>query len=143
MLIPLRKLLVVLLLKQAFIIFWWNHTWIVLSHLKQALLDKCLLKCSSNTVIENFKNFETCPYFVCLPAVRPTSGRRIGSVFSHIIEYQHANIDLLFQLRFIHYAMVNPFILYCFPFSLTGERKGEKSLKSCQWIVWLIIITSR
>ena len=35
--------------------------------------------------------------------------------------------------------MVSPFILHCFPFSLTGEQKGEKSLKRCWWIVWLIL----
>ena len=35
----------------------------------------------------------------------------------------------ILQLRLIHCAMVSPFILPCLPFSLTGERKGEKSLK--------------
>ena len=68
----------------------------------------------------------------CLPAVRPTTGRRIGPVFSHNTEYQHANTDLLFRLRFIHCGLVSPFILHCFPFSLTGGRKGEKSLKRCR-----------
>ena len=33
-----------------------------------------------------------------------------------------ANTDLLFRLRFIHCAMESPFIIYCFPFSLTGEQ---------------------
>ena len=37
----------------------------------------------------------------CLLAVRPTSGGRIGSVFSHNTEYWCTNTDLLFQLRFI------------------------------------------
>ena len=63
-----------------------------------------------------------------LPAVRPTSGGRIGPVFSHNTEYRLANTDLLFRLRFIHCTLVSPFILPCLPFSLTGERKGEKSL---------------
>ena len=31
-------------------------------------------------------------------------------------------------LRFIYCTMLSPFILPCFPFSLTGEWKGEKSL---------------
>ena len=57
-------------------------------------------------------------YFVCWPislhAVRPTSGGRIGSVFFHNTEYRLANRDLLFPLRFIHYAIVSLFILHCF-----------------------------
>ena len=65
----------------------------------------------------------------CLPAVRPTSGGRIGPIFSHNTEYRLANTDLLFRLRFIHCALVTLFILPCLPFSLTGERKGEKSLR--------------
>ena len=86
--------------------------------------------------MENFKNFKTHLYFVwrppSLPAVRPTSNRRIGPVFSPNTEYRCANTVLLFRLRFIHCAMVSPFIFHCFPFSLTGERKGEKLLKRCQ-----------
>ena len=31
--------------------------------------------------------------------------------------------------------MVSPFILPCLPFCLTGEWKGDKSLKRCRWIV--------
>ena len=54
--------------------------------------------------------------------MRPTSGRRIGPVFYSNTEYRY-NMDLLFQLRFIHCTMVSPFILHCFPFSLTGEQK--------------------
>ena len=69
-----------------------------------------------------------------------TSDLRIGLAVSHNTEYWRPNTDLLFQLRFIHCAMVNPFILYCFPFSLTGEWKGEKSLKRCQRIVRLLLI---
>ena len=34
----------------------------------------------------------------------------------------------MFRLRFIHCALVSPFILPFLPFSLTGERKDEKSL---------------
>ena len=82
--------------------------------------------------MEKYWNFEIHPYFVCrppsLPVVRPTSGGRIGPIFSHNTEYRLANTDLLFWLRFIHCALVNLFILPCLPFSLTGERKGEKSL---------------
>ena len=59
----------------------------------------------------------------CLPAIRPTSSRSIDLVFSHNTEYWLANTDLLFRLRFIHCSMVSPFILHCFPFPLTGERK--------------------
>ena len=56
---------------------------------------------------ENFKNFETHPYFICLPAylspyhmyvltyVRPSSGGRMGPVFSYNTENQHANTDPL------------------------------------------------
>ena len=93
-------------------------------------------------LVENFKSLYTHLYFICLPAIRSTSGRRIGSVFFHNTEYRRVNTNLLFQLRFIHCAMESPFIIHCFPFSLTGERKFEKSLKRCQWIVWLILITS-
>ena len=64
----------------------------------------------------------------CLPAVRPTSGGRIGPFLSHNTEYRLTNTDLLFRLRFIHCTLVSPFILPCLPFSLTGERKGKKSL---------------
>ena len=56
----------------------------------------------------------------CLPAIRPTSGRRIVS-FSHNTEFKCANTDLLYRLRFIYCAMVSTFILPCFSFSLTGE----------------------
>ena len=59
----------------------------------------------------------------CLPAIRPTSSGRIGPVNSYNTEYRCTNTDLLFQLRFIHCAMVSPFILHCFSFSLTGEQK--------------------
>ena len=75
--------------------------------------------------VEKFQNFEIHPYFVCrLPAVRPTSGGRIGPIFSHNTEYRFANTDLLLRLRFIHCALVSTFILPCLPFSLTGEQKG-------------------
>ena len=47
----------------------------------------------------------------CFPAVRPTSSRRIGPVFAHNTDYQQANTDMFFKLRFIHYTMVIPFIL--------------------------------
>ena len=53
------------------------------------------------------------------PAVRPTSGRSMGPVFSHNVEYQYAITDLLLRLRFIHYVIVGPFIFRCFSFSLT------------------------
>ena len=78
----------------------------------------------------------------CLPAVRPTSGWRIGPVFSYHTEYWCANTDLLFRLRFIHYAIVNPFILACLPFPLNDEQNGERMLKRCRWIVWLLLIKS-
>ena len=65
--------------------------------------------------VKNFKNIETHTYFVCLaaclPAISPTSCWRIEPAFSHFKEYQHANTNLLFRLRFIHSAMVSPFIL--------------------------------
>ena len=83
--------------------------------------------------VENFKNLKTqLLYFICwpasLPTVRPTSSSKIGPVFLTIQNIDTlAYTDLLFQLS--HCAMVSPFILYCFPFSLTGEWKGEKSLK--------------
>ena len=73
-----------------------------------------------------------------LPDVSSTSGR--SQILSHNTEYQCANTDLLFRLRFIHWVMVSPFILPCFPFSFTGEWKGEKFLKRCRWIVWLILL---
>ena len=49
----------------------------------------------------------------CLPAVRPTSGRRIGPVFLTI-----QNINMLTQI-------CCSFILHCFSFSLTGEQKAR------------------
>ena len=79
----------------------------------------------------------------CLPVcdmfiytyVRPTSGGRIEAVFSRNAGYHHATTDLLIQWRFIHCAIVSPFILHCFSSSLTGE------LKNCQWIVMAYIYT--
>ena len=59
----------------------------------------------------------------CLPAIRPTNGGRIGPNLSHNTEYWCANTDLLFRLRFIHCAMVSPFILPCLPFPVTGKWK--------------------
>ena len=56
----------------------------------------------------------------CLPPIRPTRSGRIEPVFYNT-EYQHANTDLLCWLRFIHWAMVSPFILHYFSFSLTDE----------------------
>ena len=53
----------------------------------------------------------------------PTSGVRIGPISSHNTEYWHANTNLLFWLQFIHCALVSPFILHWFPFSLIGEQK--------------------
>ena len=78
--------------------------------------------------VENFKNFKIHPHLsasqpVCqpasLPAVRSTSGRNMSPAFSHNAEYRCAITDLLFGLRFTHCAMVSPFILCCFSFSLT------------------------
>ena len=43
-------------------------------------------------------------------------------------------------LVLIHCAMVSPFILNCFPFTLTGEWKGPKLLKRRWWIVQFIRI---
>ena len=84
------------------------------------------IKVWSLTCREKFQNPPVFCQPACLPAVRPTSGRRIGQIFSYNTEYRLVNTDLLFQLRFIHCAMLSPFILHCFPFSLTGDQKGEK-----------------
>ena len=74
----------------------------------------------------------TCISSACLPpslpAVRPISGGRIRLIFL-IIQNVDLLTHLLFWLRFIHCALVSPFILLCLLFSLTDERKGEKSLK--------------
>ena len=56
---------------------------------------------------------------------------------------QSTTTNLFIQLRYIQCTLVSSFILHCLPFFLTGEWKGEKSLKKCQWIVWIILITSR
>ena len=92
-------------------------------------------KSPNSLTYREFLKFQNPPVFCllaclppCLPAVRLTSGKRVGLVFSCNTEYQCTNTDLLFQLCFIHCAMVSPFVLPCFPFSLTGEWKGEKSL---------------
>ena len=87
--------------------------------------------------------FQNPPVFclpACLPATRPTSGGRIGLIFPHNTAYRLITKDLLFQLRFIHCTMVSLLILPCLPFSLTSEGKGEKSLKRCWWIVWLLLL---
>ena len=55
--------------------------------------------------------------------------------FSHNAGYWCATTDMLFWLRFIHCAIVSPFIFHWFSFSLTGEWKGQKSLKKFQCIV--------
>ena len=65
----------------------------------------------------------TCILSACLPAVRPTSGRRIGPVFSHNIEYRYANTNLLFQLRFIHSDMMSlSSFLACLSLWLVNEK---------------------
>ena len=57
--------------------------------------------------------------------------------------------DLLFQLRFIHCATVSPFIFYCLSFSLTGEWKGEKLLKTeeasmnCTAYIYYVMIIAK
>ena len=77
------------------------------------------------------------------PAVRLTNGKRIGLVFSHNTKYPCANTSLLFWLRFIHCTMVSPFILHCFPFTSTGEQKGEELLEMCWWVLLLILINGK
>ena len=66
---------------------------------------------------------------------------------SHVIIKQAVKLNGLtitvnYPFKEIHCAMVNPFILHRFPFSLTDAWKGEKSLKKCWCIVWLILIMS-
>ena len=65
---------------------------------------------------------------------------RYGQFYSHNREYQRANTDLLFQIRFISCAIVSPFIIHYFLFSLSSEHKGEILWKRCRWIVWLILL---
>ena len=59
-----------------------------------------------------FKNFQIRLYFVCLPAVRPDSAVCTGPIFltKNVIDIYKTNP--LFQKRFIHCAMVIPFILH-------------------------------
>ena len=79
---------------------------------------------TSKHTFQKFQNFICLP--ASLPAVRPTSGMRIGPGFSHNTKYQCANSDLLFQLTL---RIVSPFIFPCLPFPLTGEQKGKKKCK--------------
>ena len=84
--------------------------------------------------VENFKNFEIHPYFICRPASLPAcdkihySDRRIGPVFSHNTEYQCAITDLLFGLRFIHCTMVSPFILHLVNEKMRNHWRGVNEL---------------
>ena len=73
--------------------------------------------------VESFKTLNP-PIFhlpsclaACLPAVKPTSTRRIGPVFSH---NESATTELLFRWRFIYYAIV-------FTFTFLSSWKGENS----------------
>ena len=60
-----------------------------------------------------------------------------------VIRYKSTNLFFTIQNinalthRFIHCAMMIPFILHYFLFSLTSKQKGEKSLKRYWWIVQL------
>ena len=64
-----------------------------------------------------FKNFQIHLYFVChlpacLPAIRPGSATCTGPIFltKNVIGFY--NMNLLFRKRFIHCAMVIPFMLH-------------------------------
>ena len=76
------------------------------------------LHCSSNIAVVLHKIKVQIVYPVknllgCLPVgVRPTSGGRIGQVFSHNTEYRHANTDMLIGLRFIHGESFYPSLLF-------------------------------
>ena len=102
------------------------------------------IKNLNNLAAESLKNSKfTSISSASLPAVRPTSGRRIGSVIScnacRILTCYHRSV---IRLRFIHCAIVSPFMLYCFSFFLTGERNIKKSLNRCWWIEHIILNTS-
>ena len=59
-----------------------------------------------------FKNFQIHLYFVChLPAIRPGSATCTGPLFLLKNVIGIYNMNLLFRKRFIHCAMVIPFIL--------------------------------
>ena len=64
-----------------------------------------------------FKNFQIHLYFVChlptcLPAVRPGSAMCMGPIFLTKNVIGVYNMNVLFRKRFIHCAMVIPFILH-------------------------------
>ena len=59
------------------------------------------------------KNFQIHLYFVChLPAVRPGSATYMGPIFLTKNVIGVYNTNPLFRKRFIHYALMIPFILY-------------------------------
>ena len=79
-------------------------------------LNKAISRIFRCTVI--FKNFQIHLYFVShlpatwLPAVRPGSTTCTGTIFLTKNVIRIYNINLLFRKRFIHCAMVIPFILH-------------------------------
>ena len=67
--------------------------------------------------------------------VRPTSGKMISPFFSHSKKYWCVTTNLLFWLRFIHFTIVNPFILHCFSFLWLTNKKVEKWQKDIDKIL--------
>ena len=73
----------------------------------------------------------------------------IGLTPTHNTEYQYTNIVLVFRLTFIQCTMVTPFILHCFPFSLTGWMKNEISLirwdvsMNCMAYTYYVTLTAK
>ena len=104
-----------------------NATKNVISLFKHAW---CFQVCS----LENFKNLEHYDDFVswhaclaaCLPAVRPSCTRPRASVLSHNQCIIGGFTNLLFRRRFIHCAMVFPFIPYYLAFFSKKMRTNKK-----------------
>ena len=144
-----------------------NGNWIFLTTihtLKLVLVEKNWLKYMDSTYynntitilnevkiwivkpVDNFKISKIHLHFVCQPAsqpaVRPTSARSMGPVFSVNAEYQCATTDLLFQFWFICCAMLVPlsFVVSLSLWLIIEEVRNHVS--GVDKLLWLLLIMS-
>ena len=98
--------------------YWYNHAVPFLNDAKSRLFRS----------VTTSKVFGIYLYFVCLPAsqpaVRPGSARPTGPEISHNTGSGGGFTKMLFRKRFIHCAMVSPFILRFLPCSSLSFKRG-------------------
>ena len=85
--------------------------------------------------VENFKTFGLRPDFICQPAIRPTTPRHMGSVFSHKKGDRCLNLILLYRRAFVLSAMAYPLVFHsidlspCFNYRCQNLTYHKHSMK--------------